>query len=374
MSTLTKEIFGESDSEEEEEEVLEEVAVEEAPKKRKRLSQKKKPQKKAAREEEAHQTAYDSGSEVSETAEDRAFLDTEGDDQELLAEYAAEKQQFDEAPDTDFESRPEPAATKPNPMDEALQKMRKRKKKEMSTDEKDKVVLQLLEKMSDAAAKDSTARNEGRPALRKLDMMDTVKRLFGQRTLHNTLLDFDALIVVGEWLSPNEDGSQPPLALRSGLLEALLPLEPAPEHLKKSNLGRLVMKYSRDKKETPDNRRLARTLVERWARPVVGKATSYHGLQAQQEAELGTSVKGVLPPRDPNLDDHDYIVPPDDGNENTRVRVPQFKGFDFVIRPQPAAANPSARGSRGPRPANFRPDSVKGRLSKKVQRRGSRAR
>ena len=101
-----------------------------------------------------------------------------------------------------------------------------------------------------------------------------------------------------------------------------------PEHLKKATIGRIVMRYSRDKNETPENRRVARRLVEQWARPVLGKAVSYKDLEAQQEADLGMSLKGKVTRL--NRDREEDIVIPD----SKRAVVPQFQVFDYVIRPQ----------------------------------------
>lgn len=383
-----KAIFGESDSDEDDEEDFQKEEEGEADdsgskvlatrvttppppsKKRRRLMQKKK----KVVEQRTEGTAYDSGDELEETAEDTAFIDTDGDDHELLAEYARETQQFTDEPggEDDFEQRD--AETQQdkvkNPMDEALQRMRKKKTKEMSTDEKDKVVVQFLERMSDAAMKDALARREGRPGLHKLQMLETVQRMLAQRTLHNTLLDFDALVAVAEWLTPNEDGSPPALALRTGLLAALQPLPAAPEHLKKSNIGRIVMKLSRDHKEMTEVRRLARQLIEQWARPVVGRGTNYRGLEAQQEQELGVSIKGVVSRLDTRKDDADDLIASlNQRNEaSARVRVPRFRGFDFVIRPQ-SQTDPQSPSPRRKATA-FKPDTAKGRLAKKVISRG----
>lgn len=351
---LVKNIFGESDDSSDDED--------------------EKPRLKKPKKDEGD--AYDSGSDVEETEADKAFIDTDGDDQELLAEYAKESQNFSEdVPATDFEQQG-PSLDRPtNPMDEALQKLRKKKTKEMTTDQKDKVVIQLLERMTEAAARDAEARRAGKPALAKLGMLDRVKRTFAQRTLHHTLLEFDALMVVGDWLTPNEDGSPPTLALKQGLLEAVAPLPAAPDHLKKSTIGRIVYKYSRDKRETPENRRLARKLVEQWSRPVVGKTVSYRAYQAQQEEELGASVRGSVETIDRTKDNADELIEQLEQEDpasasSSRLRVPQFTGFDFVIRPQ-STVNPTNTNQRRPTVA-AKADTAKSRLSKKLLKKGRR--
>mmetsp|Transcript_27237 Transcript_27237/g.83617 ORF Transcript_27237/g.83617 Transcript_27237/m.83617 type:complete len:265 (-) Transcript_27237:985-1779(-) len=262
-----------------------------------------------------------------------------------------------------------------------MKSMRKSKEKEMSQDEKDKVCLALLGRMNDAYLDDVDARGEGRPATQKAALVPVVKRIFKQRALHNTLLEFDALVAVCDWLRPLADGSLPSLAIRTAMLEVMQTLPAQPEHLKKqtasgTNVGRVVMKYSRDPRETPDNRRLARQLVELWSRPVVGRAVSYRTLAAQQEQELGEDyVRGALPRLDPNRDDADDLikaVSTEEHETSTRVRVPRFNGFDFVVRPQQQSADLGASSSRArpsaSRTLKFNPESAKGRIAKRVKK------
>ncbi|KAJ8601596.1 hypothetical protein CTAYLR_008456 [Chrysophaeum taylorii] len=347
MATV-KDIFGESDSEDEEE-----------PVERKRLRQKKDGSSERKRGREDDENAYDSGEEVVETAEDQAFIDNADDDQELLAEYAKETQNFEDDP-TSFEAPPTTTTT--TPLDEAMARMKRKKSRELTIAEKDKIVISLLEQMNDAARKDARSREEGEPGLEKLALLPDVERLFAQRSLHQTLLDFDALMTASEWL----EGS-PTLALRTGLLKALLPLPAAPEHLKKSNIGRFVMRYSRDPMEPPQNRQLARQLVEQWARPVLGRGTNYKSLEAQQEQESGRSLQGTLAAVDKNRDDADDIIAGTNAASN-RLRVPKFEGFDFVIRPR--AATEPVKTKRANQPGGeYKPGTAKARLEQKVKKR-----
>jgi transcription factor SPN1 len=385
-----KDIFGESDSEEEEagEDAdvgkLFELSDDEedaAPIARKRLTQRKPeaPKAKAGAPAPAGDAgdagnAYDSDDEPEETDADRAFIDTEGDDEALLAEYRAEKQDFREdrpVEGDDFEAA-EPAAAarnKPddsNPMAPTLTRMKRKRTKEMDTDAKDKVVQSALQRMSDAMTEDEAALKDGEPALSKIKLLPTIARVFKQRALRQTLLDFDALDLVTKWLAPNPDGTPPSLAVRRGLLEACQEFPALPEHLKRSGLGRVVMKIARDKTETPANRRLAKALVEAWSRPVVGKSLDYKQLQEATELRFKRSVRGNIAAVDEKKDDADEIF----ARENDamapshRVRVPHFNGFDFVVRPESSVAAPAAGRKKAPAA-----DSSKGRLAKKIKRR-----
>ena len=382
-----KDIFGESDSEEEEagEDAdvgkLFELSDDEedaAPIVRKRLTQRKPeaPKARAATPAPAGDAgnAYDSDEKPEETDADRAFIDTEGDDAELLAEYAKEGQHFgDERPEhDDFEAdeRAERPAARgrddDNPMAPTLNKMKRKRTKEMGTDDKDKVVQNTLSRMADAVQEDEDALKAGEPALSKIKLLPVVARVFKQRALRQTLLDFDALDLVTKWLAPNPDGTPPSLAVRRGLLEACQEMPALPEHLKRSGLGRVVMKLARDKTETPANRRLAKSLVEAWSRPVVGKSLDYKRLQEATELRFKRSVRGNVAAVDEKKDDADEIF----ARENDamapshRVRVPHFNGFDFVVRPESSVQAPAAGRKKAPAA-----DSSKGRLAKKIKRR-----
>lgn len=386
-----KDIFGESDSEEEADdnaadvgklfELSDEDEEDEAPIARKRLQQQKKPAPPKAKAPKAPAgdtgNAYDSDDEPEEEDADRAFIDTEGDDAELLAEYANEKQDFrgdrGGGGEDDFEAA-EPApgskATKAddnNPMAPTLNRMKRKRAKEMGTDEKDKVVQNLLQRMSDAYEEDKASAEAGEPSLAKITLLPLVSRVFKQRALRQTLLDFDALDLVTKWLSPTADGTKASLAVRRGLLEACQEMPALPEHLKRSGLGRAVMRCARDKGETEANRRLAKRLVEAWSRPVVGKSLDYKSLQEATELRFKRSVRGAVAPIDQRKDDADEIFQRegDAMPASHRVRVPHFNGFDFVVRPESAVA-PPAGGRKKAAPAA---DSSKGRLAKKIKRR-----
>lgn len=412
-SALVRDIFGDSDSDDDDDGPTlsrlkrgsdapapvapppPEPETTETTEKKKKKKKKRKAPSDENEEDKDEGGAYESDGEPEETEEDRAFIDTENDDEDLLREYAADKQDFsDDRRDAGFEEEPGLGTARDendekkkkaaeddasNPLTKAMLSMKKTKQKEMTQDEKDKVCMALLGRMNDAYLDDVDARSEGRPASQKMGLLPVVKKIFNQRTLQNTLLEFDALVAVCDWLRPLADGSLPSLAIRTAMLEVMQPLPAQPDHLKKltesgTNVGRVVMKYSRDPRETPENRRLARQLVEQWSRPVVGRGVSYKNLAAQQEEEFGQhAVQGSLPKLDPNRDDADELiksVTTQEHKDSSRVKVPQFNGFDFVVRPANNTLD-SGRASRSTSAAKslkYNPESSKGRIAKRVKK------
>lgn len=317
--------------------------------------------------------AYDSGDEIVADDEDKNFIDNDDDDQDLLAEYAGE-QKFDDRPTDgfdDFEDN-EPVRKKDddenNPMAPTLNAMKRKRAKEMETGDKDKVVMALMQRMADAFNEDQSAA-EGKGRLAKVRMLPMLRRIFKQRALHATLLEFDAMTEVSKWLEYDDNTPMPSLEVRTQLLEAIQPLPAQPDHLRRSGIGRIVMKYAREKRETASNKRAARALVEQWSRPIIGKGVDYRGLEAA--ASESRNVRGALQGVDQAKDDADEIfqnhaaqLEVEGAQPRMRVAVPQFSGFDFVVRPS-AAMDATAR--RGRRSAPQSADSARGRLAKKFR-------
>lgn len=191
--------------------------------------------------------------------------------------------------------------------------------------------------------------------------------MFKQRALRQTLLDYDALDLVREWLQPAADGTAPSLMIRRGLLSAMKDMPAQPEHLKRSGVGRTVMKMANNKAETAENRRAARRLVETWARPVVGKVGDLKHLESATAARLQRpDIDGRVQRVDLAKDDANEIFEKEGelSRDRPRVRVPHFGGFDFTIRPS-ATADPARSKKKAPAEAG----SAKERLHKRTKRR-----
>ena len=379
-----KDIFGESDSEDDDAQQQAPVDVgklfelsedeEEAPIQRKRPAGRL--QKNAAAAPKQKKTdeggAYDAEDDGVMDDADRAFIDNTDETDEnkaILAEYAKEKQNFaGDRPGAqdDFEAdekKPSRADDENNPMKPTLDRMKRKKRKELGADDKDKIVQSLLQRMGDALNEDKEALNRGEPATAKVKLLPLVGRLFKQRALRQTLLEYDALDLVREWLTPNK-GVQPMLAIRTALLEAMSELPAQPEHLKRSGIGRIVMKMANNKQETRDNRTMARNLVEAWARPVVGKVGDMKSLEAMtaRRAPVDSQAARV----DHAADDAGEIFEREgeESKNRARVRVPQFNGFAFTVRPASTADPARSKGKRAPKA-----DSAQGRLHKRTKKR-----
>ncbi len=172
----------------------------------------------------------------------------------------------------------------------------KKKKKEKTAEEVKDMVIDLLTKMEMAAGKDEKSNQEQKPCIAKLGLMNMVYEQLTKRKYQAKYLDHGVLGVLKEWLKPMPDGSLPNVLVRTkvlSILEALpinLELPDRKEQLRSSQLGKLVMFLSKVPDETPDNRKRATQLVQRWARPIFELSTRYADMKATERVDLSASA------------------------------------------------------------------------------------
>ena len=253
---------------------------------------------------------YDSDADAEETAADREFIDTRGDDAALLAEYNEQDASY-RSRQSHLDEAVEDRGSRP------LSKREQKRRGEMSAEEKDKAVVDLLQAMMDAAMDDRAARKAGRPALRKLALLDYARRTVMNASLHDSLVDGlpqfpewyrgpkSVLEVFREWLRPLGGTSLPPLPLRTEIYHMVQALPLSKFHLHASRLGEVLFALSKHPSETLENRRFLHRFIDRFARAEFRKTASYKGqmdsvLDAEEKAhrEEGIDRKAAskMPP------------------------------------------------------------------------------
>ena len=243
------------------------------------------------------------------TAEDRDFLDMQDEDEDVIAEYAAE-QNFDDDEAPMGGSRKKPSSKKRRMRidgevveTEDLGPKEKRAKgggrhKEMTDEEKRTIVRKLLRKMRDAARDDFINRKEGKPALNKLQLLPEVRLTIANAALHLLLLEGTAIGIHGgededgeggdgsggtllsalrEWLRPLPGADMPNPQLRTEVYKMLGSLPIGIEHLRESKIGHVLAFFANQEKETLQNRALLKGMIERFSRSIFHKQASYKG-------------------------------------------------------------------------------------------------
>lgn len=275
--------------------------------------------------------------------EDIDFIDDDGVALEERVDFAddANAITFDEAEEAKDD------------MDDELDKLFGRASRRESTGGDRECSIQaenLMAQMEAALEADLEAFSRKEPALHKLKMLKKSQDALSIRKMHEYLMNGGILGVLKGWLEPMPDGSLPNSKVRGAVLSMLESLkincanEDHKEQLKKSGVGRLVMFLSKLHDETPENRRLAQSLVESWSRPILGSSASVETLQQNQKILGIESLKSKLKAsKGAGMVDDDQA---DIGHpESKHAVIPQAAELDYVIRPRSRVTMDSS-GSR----------------------------
>eukprot|EP01033_Poteriospumella_lacustris_P015105 gene15105-10807_t len=309
---------------------------------------------------------YDSGNERPRTKDDDDFLSGESDDDNaaVVREYDQDNQDFD-----DDRPRKSAAAKKVggaatassssggksggnDPFSVALANLKAKKVEQWSDMEKQAYVDRLNIRMREACKRDDDIMVENRkragmappqPALHKLEMLETVKHALSMAMLWHTMMERDMLITLGYWIRPRSDQSLPALSIRSAIYEALLKLPCMPDHLKKSSMvgevpikpiGHIIFELVKHKQETPENKKLLRTIVDKWSRDIFSKGTEVvqslaaYRNDAEIHARLASKYDSASQARLKEEEEAKYKK-----ENHQRARAPMILGHMFTVQP-----------------------------------------
>lgn len=163
-------------------------------------------------------------------------------------------------------------------MDAAI-KMKKVRRRKADEDDIDKMedmkIQQLSERMLQAADADVEKNTQGQVATEKLKMLDEVMSILSRADLAISILDNNLLLCVKVWLEPLPDASMPAYQIQKELIQALETLPIKTEHLRESNLGKVLVFYQRSKRTEPQLKKIVDRLIGDWTRPLLNRSDSY---------------------------------------------------------------------------------------------------
>mmetsp|Transcript_20774 Transcript_20774/g.38817 ORF Transcript_20774/g.38817 Transcript_20774/m.38817 type:complete len:514 (+) Transcript_20774:46-1587(+) len=357
--------------------------------------------------------SYDSAEYV-RTKEDLAFIDTEGDDADAVAELYAE-QHFDDddgeamednsskkkkikgAGSSTYRGKSERAqleaeADEDDPILQAVNKLKKKKKVQKKYTELEEEAKPFLARMEQAAEEDEESIAQRRPALKKLVMIDEVCDTLARRDMQRPLLDHDLLVICKRWIQPLPNGTLGNVTVRQRLLRAIALMTGengiTPSDLKRSEFGKVVMSLYMHRSETPAMKRQLKGLIDQWSRPIFQKSGNMRDLERVQRGGSGISqisrlhmmeeqsreraakapvVRGHRGGRDQDL--NSLIQSGAKGKTESginRVRVPFSKGFQYQVRPENRVTGDvdKRRATGGPT------QDTRGKLSKRMIEKG----
>ncbi|KYR02880.1 IWS1 family protein [Tieghemostelium lacteum] len=155
-----------------------------------------------------------------------------------------------------------------NPFDEFMESIKKRKPKVLSDIEKDKIAETIITKMEMAAEQDLQSNRSKQPALAKLLLLPEVESILYKKDLSENLLEKNVYNAINIWLSPLPDGSQPNLKIKVALLKILYILPIRLSKIKDCNIPKTIVVIKKNEKETPEVKKLAYNIIDKWTRPV----------------------------------------------------------------------------------------------------------
>ncbi|KAK9358277.1 hypothetical protein V1504DRAFT_397282 [Lipomyces starkeyi] len=158
---------------------------------------------------------------------------------------------------------------------DAVLKTQKRRKKVDEDDieqMQDDRIVEVRERMRQAAIEDAEAIKDGLPATHKLQMLPEVRDVLQKHSLYDSILDNNLLESVRLWLEPLPDASLPAYSIQRELFAALEELPIKTVHLRESGIGRVVLFYQKSRKPQLGIKRIAdKLVVGDWSRPIMGR-------------------------------------------------------------------------------------------------------
>jgi transcription factor SPN1 len=181
---------------------------------------------------------------------------------------------------------------------------------DLSEEDKERMARTLLEDMALAATLDRQARLKGKPALRKLALLPSVRKCVNNSSIRELLLEGIAdmnpdghshgggttiLAVFHEWLRPNKGSTMPDLNVRTAVYEMLERFPVEPVHISNSRLAPVLLALKKHPEETAENKRRLQSLLDGWTRTVLQQGSGYRQnidktLRAEAEAYAATGV------------------------------------------------------------------------------------
>ena len=196
-----------------------------------------------------------------------------------------------------------------DPVTETIEYMKKKKALVLTDTQKNQLSVDLRTKMLDAHRQDVELMEQDQPAIAKINLLPTVQRVIGLKIIQNQLLDNHILDALNLWIVPKGDVLTS-LSVRAAVYEMLkgkkklvshilcivthieiciliwyihiftyiqtaLPCQI--DHLRGSQIGKTVLALRKHRKEIPENKRILKEIMEKWARPIFSLSSDARG-------------------------------------------------------------------------------------------------
>lgn len=156
-------------------------------------------------------------------------------------------------------------------LDEAIDsKKNKRKAQIEDTLVIEEKIYELKKEMEKALKEDLDCIRKKKKAVSRLKLLPKVINIVENCNYKEIFLDMNLLKEIKTWLEPLEKGVFPCPEIRDTLLRLLFNLPIETDHFRESEIGKIVMFYSKTKtKQFFITRRIAKKLIQIWIRNII---------------------------------------------------------------------------------------------------------
>ncbi|EGP89996.1 uncharacterized protein MYCGRDRAFT_36419 [Zymoseptoria tritici IPO323] len=172
-------------------------------------------------------------------------------------------------------------------MDEALKshtRVSRRKQGQDMEERADQELGQMRERIGKACEADAKAREAGGMATQKLKILPDLVELLNRNTIQAQLVDPDVNILEGvRWmLEPaDQDAALPNYKIQRELFNILSRLNIGKEALKASQIGKVVLFYTKSTQPQPAIKQMAQRLVGEWMRIILNKTKDHRNVNIE---------------------------------------------------------------------------------------------
>lgn len=140
----------------------------------------------------------------------------------------------------------------------------------------DELIIDLKQRMIEAANRDQEANENGQPAVHKMAMLEDVKAILQRPNLMATAMDNNLLEAMRRWLEPLPNKALPAYSIQKVMFEIMGKMKITTDYLRESGIGKIVLFYTKDRRPQMHIKREANRLVREWSRPILGRSDDYH--------------------------------------------------------------------------------------------------
>ena len=267
-----KNVFGDDSSDSEEEG--------EAPvKKRRRLSRKNDDKTKKKADDDGT-SAYDKEKVEKETEEDRQFIDSEDDDEDLLSQYKYDQSFKEDEVDSQFDK--DAAASKKGSKGIKVGKKRTKIEDLLTDQDKGNKAKEVLRTMEVAHHKDMEAHKSGKPMIHKFKVMKKAFAELQKQAYHQSYVEYNVCEIFSLWLQDLPDGNLCNKSIREAIYDLLFVLPVDEKQLMTCTIGKRLISIANHPDETMKNKVKIKKIVEKWMRPIFKKSSQYSKRMARE--------------------------------------------------------------------------------------------